>query len=91
MSFAGAPVQNPECVALITGLTGQDGAYLAEFLFNKEVVGGVCLPVASICLIDGPADGGIGFVLRFRVFGSGGAALSSDFAASCAVSSTVVA
>jgi GDPmannose 4,6-dehydratase len=25
-------------VALITGITGQDGAYLAEFLLNKNYV-----------------------------------------------------
>jgi GDPmannose 4,6-dehydratase len=26
------------CVTLITGVTGQDGAYLAEFLLNKRYI-----------------------------------------------------
>ncbi len=26
----------PKKIALITGITGQDGAYLAEFLLNKR-------------------------------------------------------
>ena len=30
--------QTPGRVALITGVTGQDGAYLAEFLLNKGYV-----------------------------------------------------
>ncbi len=30
--------QNPQKVALITGITGQDGSYLAEFLLEKGYI-----------------------------------------------------
>lgn len=32
------PQTNPQKVALITGVTGQDGAYLAEFLLEKGYI-----------------------------------------------------
>ena len=35
---------NPQKVALITGITGQDGSYLAEFLLEK---GYICLLYTS--------------------------------------------
>ena len=29
---------NPQKIALITGITGQDGSYLAEFLLKKDLL-----------------------------------------------------
>jgi GDPmannose 4,6-dehydratase len=41
---------NPQKVALITGITGQDGSYLAEFLLEKgyKVYGIILVCISSI-------------------------------------------
>ncbi len=71
-SFSDVPQENVRKVALITGVTGQDGSYLAEFLLDKGyIVHGIkrrsSLPnTARIdhLLNHGQRGGGVAFILH---------------------------
>jgi GDPmannose 4,6-dehydratase len=71
----GAPVEEwamSKRVALITGITGQDGAYLAEFLLKKDyVVHGIKRRSSSFntgrvdALYQDPHDAGLRFIMHY--------------------------